>query len=1080
MFLPVLVLLCMVGLGQAQNTNSGDIRGLVTDPSGAVVPGASVTLLNIDTGVVRELKTNDVGIYNAVSILPGKYKITFSSAGFNTLVRDGITLSVGLLTVDAQLAVGAGQQQVQVTGEATLLRTETAEQSSNLATQTMQALPNVGQNWTNFARLLPGAQGTAVDPGLNGKDISINGTMPDYMNWLADGGSVVLPHSGNFDVAIFEAVSEVQIQTSVFSAQYGTGGAVFNQISKTGTNAFHGSAYEYLQNNFFNARNFFSPSVSRLRYDNYGGSIAGPILKNKMFFYFNYDKIWTPTQSYPLRSYPTVEARRGDFSDPAYKNKIYDPASLTLLNGVYTRTQFPNNIIPASVILDPTALKMQALFPLPTLLGAGNISNNWQQQVGSTMTWSKFFGRLDYNISSSNRLTFSITQRNQLSGWDWNDPAGPSGQDPSNISSINSQVSDVWSLGATTVNEFRFAYTRQFNYFKAASSFLGYPTKLGIQGYAKADVLPDVSISGPQGGGSLSAAVNAIYAENTFQPSDVVTTIKGKHILKFGGEYMMFQDNSTPWGNLQSASLGFNGTFTRRTPFDTSSGLGYADFLLGQVSSWSANNSPLVGARQKSPQVFVQDDFKVLPNLTLNLGLRYEIQNPWREVNNRLGAFDPNLMNPLTNTLGAMWFAPAGGRDSIEKSVKNIFLPRFGVAWSPTTKWVIRGGVGLYAYPWSIDTYASGPMGRGANSQGGLSNTDQLQPLFLASAASIPGDNYLVASHNPGAYNGQSVPGFLYDTPVAHNLQWSLSIQRELTNSLRVEAAYVASHATNLAFPRDVNQVPVSKLGPVSQANRPYPQYQGITTGIFDAYSNYNSLQLSIVKRFSRGLAFDANYTFSKFMSLQDSSGRGGKGGTNLYQITASPWLNYARSNMDVPHNFKSQIMYEMPFGKGKRLLNQGGPVDYIAGGWQVSSIFTMQTGLPFTPTVNGTNNSNSLAGNWLPNVVGDPNISNWTLAKYFDPAAFAAPAAFTFGNAGRNILRGPGQMQMDLSMAKILRFAKLGEGAQLQLRFDATNVLNHPCFGNPNAAIGGTTVGKITSMSISPRAMQLGARLSF
>jgi hypothetical protein len=215
-------------------------------------------------------------------------------------------------------------------------------------------------------------------------------------------------------------------------------------------------------------------------------------------------------------------------------------------------------------------------------------------------------------------------------------------------------------------------------------------------------------------------------------------------------------------------------------------------------------------------------------------------------------------------------------------------------------------------------------------------------------------------------------------------------------------------------------------------------------------------------------------------MSLQDSAGRGGKGGANIWQIAASPELNYARSNMDVPHNFKSQAMYELPFGTGKRLLNQGGVVDAIAGGWQVSSIFTMQSGLPFTPTVAGTNGSNSLAGTWLPNVVGDPTISDWTLARYFDPSAFAKPAAFTFGNAGRNILRGPGQMQMDLSLAKVVRLSKLTEGAQLQLRFDATNALNHPSFGNPNASIGGPDAGKITSMSVSPRLIQLVARFSF
>ncbi|MGA1996361.1 MAG: carboxypeptidase regulatory-like domain-containing protein, partial [Bryobacteraceae bacterium] len=303
--LPVaLLIICVAGFGLAQNTNSGDIRGTVTDATGAVVPGVSVTLLDTDTGVAKELVTNSVGLYDAVSILPGHYKITFSKAGFGKVVREGITLEIGAISVDAQLAVGAAQQQVEVTADAALLKTETAEQSSTIAAATMEALPNVTPDWQNVVKMIPGATGTpAAGQGSGGTAnpgvaMSINGTMPFYSSYLADGASIRLPHSANIgDDQIFESIAEVQITTSAFTAQYGGGGDVFNLISKSGANQWHGSAYDYLQNDDLNARSFFDTQKPRQRYNNYGGSVSGPIIKNKMFFYFNVDRIANPSQS---------------------------------------------------------------------------------------------------------------------------------------------------------------------------------------------------------------------------------------------------------------------------------------------------------------------------------------------------------------------------------------------------------------------------------------------------------------------------------------------------------------------------------------------------------------------------------------------------------------------------------------------------------------------------------------------------------------------------------------------------------------------------------------------------------------
>ena len=1082
------ILLCIAFAAFAQSTNSADLRGTVTDSTGAVIPGVKVTILNIETGVVMELTTNESGIYDSVSIRPGKYRVTFNKEGFGKLVRDGVTLDVGVLSIDAQLTVGTAQQQIEVTAEAPLLKTDTGEQSSTLRTELMLNLPNVGQDWQNFEKVLPGFQGANNANGA----LSINGTMPNYFNIMADGGSVILPHSDNFDVAILETVDEVQIQTSTFSAQYGIGGAVFNQISKGGTNQIHGVAYEYLRNNFFNSRNTFSPSVALSRWHNFGGSVGGPLIRNKMFFYFNVDKIINKGGSYPFSSFPTALARSGNFSDvgsnklTSYQNLIYDPQT-TVSTGPsqFTRTAFPNNAIPQSRF-SAVAIAAEALWPMPNIGVPNQVSNNYQTFVPSTSPFIKYFGRLDYNLSDVNRVTFSLTQRdNKGVGYSSN---CPSGCNPFDIDSWNIQVSDVWTINAQTVNEFRMAYTRQGNWYTPMSYGQGYPQKLGLT-YAVADVLPTLTVSGPVGGTSIGPGTNAIYAEDSLQPSDVVTLIRGKHILHFGGEVLDFRDNSTPWGNINAASLTFSGAFTRSGYNVTSSGLGYADFLLGAVASWSAGYTPITGARQKSPQVFVQDDIKLRPNLTVNVGLRYERQAGWSETANRLGVFDPPHQNPLTGTHGAMWISPANGRSALMDGV-NVWLPRASFAWSPRKQWSVRGGFGIYSLPWSIDTYSGGAMGFGTASSGSISNTDQTTPLFYAQDTAPPvfiqngckpGTGcYVLASHDPGGYNGQGVNFIPRHVPVGKNYEWTFSIQREIRDMV-FEAAYVGNHGANLPYPVNINQVPQDKLGLLPVQNyRPYPQYNAINGNYFDAFSNYHALQVSFKKRFAHGLTFDTNYVWSKMLSSYDSSGWGSRNGNNTIQSSFDRKSTYALSNFDIPQAWKGSVVYALPFGKGHHILNRGGILNAFAGGWQVSSLFQYQSGNTFTVSMNS-NSTNSQANSQYPNVVlGVPLYPDHkTAAQWFNPAAFVSPGQYTFGNAGRNILRGPSFSDVDFSAGKTLMLPKLEHG-QIQFRFDATNALNHTSLGIPNASIGGSTVGQITGAALSGRTFQLGARLAF
>jgi hypothetical protein len=1056
------LLLCMTSVGLCQGSSAGDIRGTVTDASGAVIPGATVTLLEIQTGVAKKLITNKSGIYDAVSVLPGHYTLTFEKGGFATFVHSGIILEAGATTVNASLSTGSVAQEVHVNAEGTLLQTDTGEQTTTLESKTMAELPNVGSTWANFTQTLPGVVGT-------GTQISVNGNMPYADNFLSDGGTIVYGNSANVDTGIFETIAEVKIDTSNFDAQYGSGGAVLNQITKSGTNRFHGAVYDYVQNDFFNAKTYFSLAVPMERYNNWGGAIGGPIFRGKAFFYFNYDGLHNNSVSYPYATFPTLAMRSGDLSDPSFPT-IYDPA--TLVGGV--RQPFTGNKIPSNR-LDPVAVKIQSYFPLPNL--PGNV-NNWHGPQASITPLTRYFGRFDYNFTGTNRLTGTVFHHNNPTN-----AANP--ECPLNCQAgvgygYQAQITDVWTISAAAVNEFRIAMLRDPTYEVPPSLNKGYPDTIGLQ-YAKADIFPKATMSGSGGfaGSSIGPGVAAAQVQNTLEPSDVFTLVTGKHILKFGGEFLVEQDDVTQWGNVQAGNFAFTGYYTQQSPTSSKTGMGYADFLLGQVQSWSATNSPLVGMRNKGVQAFAQDDWKPLPTLTLNVGLRFQHQGPWTEEHNRIGTFDPNLMNPITHTPGAIWFGGNPGRTSLQQAVNHVY-PRLGFSWSPRTDLAVRGGAGLYTYMWSSDEYAATAEGFGINSTGSLSDTARLNPLFLLSAPN-PLLNYVASSTDPGAYNGHAVSYYPLHTPTALIEEYSLSVERQLGHGAVAELAYVGSHGAHLSFPVDINQVPESLLGPGNALlKQPYPQYLAINGDNYNAISNYNSMQISFKKDLDHGLAYNVNFTWSKMLDEQDSAGWGGKGGAQPYQNAYNPSTNYAASNFDVPLSLKGSVVYELPFGKSQHWLNKNAAVDAILGGWRASGIINLRSGLPYTVVVGSANLSGAQGGSWYPNLVGNPHGIHPTIVEWFNVAAYAVPSAYTFGNSGRNTLRGPGLAATNLSLGKNFPFTEFSSPMNLQVRVDAFNAFNHTNLANPNANIGTGGAGTITGTTMSGRVLQLGARFSF
>jgi hypothetical protein len=1102
LLLAVLIAGAAFSIGFAQSTNSGEIRGTVTDTTGGLIPGATITVTNLATGVSKTYTANQDGLYDTSSIVVGNYQITFAKEGFSKFERSSITINVGTTMVNAQLAIGSVNQAVVVNSEnVALLNTTDAEQSTTLDAKTMRELPLVGSptvNWENYTTLMPGTTTTSsYSYGATGiENVSSNGNLP-YSSMLNDGASAVLAQSGNANAIIFETIQEVKASTSAFSAQYGVGGVIFNQITKGGTDQFHGAAYEYWQNDALDARSYFNlKTVPLLRYNNFGASIGGPILKQKLFFYFAYDQIVDHTQTTGLETEPTLAMRAGDFSgqqtiyDPTTQKVVQTPAGAVVQRMSFASEYGNGNKIPTSIV-DSTAAAIANYFPSPNVAGTtinGITTNNFYYQVPHTSPQTSYFVRADYNITPSNRITFSTTQRHAPSAVSPGDGNCPVSCYTSETNRTNAQISDVWNINSNVINEARVGYTGEDITNASETQNQGFPAKLGMP-YSKYDIFPNVNVTSLTG---LTIGTNAAFRQHVFDPSDVITMIRGKQILHFGGELLMYQSNSTPWNNINGSTVGFTGAYTESTVGDSSTGVAYADFLLGQTQNWSASVSPEYAARQKGPQMFVQDDYQIRPNLTINLGLRYQVQTGWNDAKKNQRAFDPTVPNSASGNLGAMWYAEtaANGRKGLQATVYDTFLQRVGFAYQPHPDVVIRGGWGLYAYNWSLDSYGVGE-GQAFSSSGNITDqTNGISPILIlsSSGSNLP---YNPPTTSQTAFNGQAVSYNQYHTPVPKIYQWNLELQKEISPNLSTTMAYVASRGVNLSFPVDINQIPEAHLSPNDIGFRPFPQFQSISGSTNNAISNYNSLQVTVQKRTSHGVSFSANYVWSHFLDDMDSGSQSGRGGVQQFQNSYNPTANYGASNFDIRNAVKGNVIYTLPFGHGAMFLNNNQVADKILGGWRASADFILQSGNPFTPTIAGPNNSYSQAGNWYPNVVGNAQMRHRTLTQWFNSCtilangtlstpgctpAFAVPASATFGDSRRNSLVGPGFTSFNASLAKTFH---IWDRVNFETSISAVNVINHPSFGPPNANVnqGG---GVISTTTVGGRTMQLSGRLSY
>jgi outer membrane receptor protein involved in Fe transport len=1111
-----------------QNANTGEIKGTVSDSSGAVIADVKVTLLNVQTGVSTITSTNSAGIYDVPSVPIGEYKITFSKTGFRNSVHQGLTLQIQTIGVDAVLQVGSVAEEVVVNAEAQQLETESSDQHVNLSTQDVHTAPIVGTDWrAELTQLIPGVNAGGGTGEAAGQQVGVNGTQSYNVNFLSDGSAATAPrdyNSSNYYMPL-DAISEVSVNSGNAPAEYGNGLTSINVITKSGTNQWHGSAYEFIQNTAFNARGFYNQTGTKAveHWNTYGASLGGPIIKNKLFFFFNYQRNPASTPTSGLYSYPTTAMQAGNFFGMAGASGPAFNAAGTL-QGTY----------------DPVALKMQSYFPganakgwIAGCPGPANPSaatpqtcpaiNNFVFNSTSPNTDTWYTGKVDFTLSPKQRLSFSFNYFPTVSSYVPPDPLYPNDAtafEQGHTDNLTGQLSDLFTISSTIINEFRVGASRELDKYKPPSLGKNVPSTLGLEpAYgpnAPANVFPHVTIDLGSGSGAMALGageyskslpgpggngnIDATLGEGIYNVGDILTLIHGRHTIKVGGEFDKYYQNYTSWGDLTSGHFEFDGGVT---------GIPYADFLSGDVFGWYVFEANPTSAHMWSSAMFGSDDIKVTPRLTLNLGLRWQMQSGWGVSNNLFGNYDPVLPNSADGGLykGAILFGGQGDRSfggSISKlsTIQNgnykEFAPRIGMAWSPRNNWAIRASYGMFDAPRDAENYTDGALGLGLNPHN-VGNGGYVSGTSPWSLSAGPPSGTVVfptlQTLSPEIQNFNTAQYYPRNMPTVYVSQFLLSVQHNFSRGLLLDTSYVNTRGRNLNFATDTDQAPANLLGCTGyNCGNPNPVFNAIMSQNYTGWSNYNALQLRLQKRMSYGLSFQVNYAWSK--SLDTGTGNGHGSGVDIYQDAYNPGANYGLSDFNSANTFVGQIVYELPFGRGRQFALHG-PLNQVAGGWRVSSIFQWHGGVPFTPVIQGpiatsidgglTASIDNGGSTLYPEQIGDPRVSSPSIHQWFNAAAFTNPAPGTFGNTRRNSLIGPSYANVDLSLGK--EFPLL-ERLRLEIRADAYNGFNHVNYGNPDAnvgysggVLGDTTAGTVTGPAGgngNMRIMQLGARIVF
>lgn len=1100
----------------AQTT--AQLTGTISDTTDARISDADVTAVNLATGIRRVTKSNDVGLYRIPLLPPGDYQVTVQRDGFRPVRRSGIRLAVEeVARVDFILEVGAVAETVEVSAAPPLLQTETGSIGTTVGKRAVAELPLVsavsGRDPVELLQVLPGStnRGVAGTQSINGGRIGTNDIQVDGATKVEE---LIGNSSGAGGIPSVETVNEVKLLTNVYSAEYGrSGGATVIVTTKSGTNEFHGSAYHFFRHDKLAARNFFSPDLLPLRSNQWGATTGGPIVRNRTFFFASYEA-WRYRTDFNLRTtVPTALEQRGDFSQTLNSRgqqiPVYDPATLEQVGSSYRRSPFPGNVIPGSRF-DPVGAKAASYFDAPNFPGAPFTNvNNYRVFDSGGRDYNQFMVRGDHTFNTRNTLTgrFFLQNLDQKRPIVFDNPFNP-GDNNQHAPNRNVTISDTHVFSPTVVNEARVALNRHTNAFEPKYPVDG-NALIGLKGLpSPAPSSPRISITGfsPLGNSSFGGTYQSVY-----ELSDIVTVIRGKHTLKIGGDLRRFHFNR-PSRAGEPGSLNFTGVFTN-LPGQANTGSAFADMLLGQPASGSVTITPTFGQRSWYGAIFLQDDWKIGPSLTLNLGMRYDVETPFTEVANRLSIFDPNVRDSITGLPGALRFAGRGGTGSrLVNTDRNNWGPRFGFAWSPRQGRlaVVRGGYGIIYSPLTRGAVSSPSINAGFSASTAFTTLDNLTPPFPLSQG-FPFHALPEANPAPEFQVGQSTNYLNPNNRVPYVQQFSLGIERELGAAFLLDVSYVGNKGTKLPWgaAMNMNQLHAGQLnasildrvanpfaGKIAgslggatitrgQLLRAFPQYQNVNDlGQTSANSSYHSLQVKVERRMTAGFYMVSSYTWSRLLT-DSPSGSGGVGGVGVtLQDAYNRRAEKGLSTSDLSHRFVLAGLYDLPFGPGKRWITSGWSA-HLLGGWQVNGIYTAQVGMPLT-MYNTPNLTQSLGGGSRPNRTCDGALpaAQRSILQWFDTSCFTAPAQFQFGNSGVGILRGPGLTNLDLSIFKNI---PITERFRLQFRSEFFNLPNHTNFGNPGTTRGVGTFGVISSTAGGvldpmggPRIVQFGLKLIF
>ncbi len=1133
LFVSLLLALLLSASAWAQK-DTGAITGTVTDASGRIVVGAKVRVTDEERGTEFETVTNGAGEYTFSPLRVGRFKISVAKTGFKTALAGPVVVEVQEHpTVDVTLQVGSVDETVTVISQSPLLETETSDLGQVIRGDRAVTLPLNGRNYAQLALLgagvVPSEPGSRVETSYG---FSSNGARALQNNYLLDGvdnnsnlGDVLTGQAYVIQPSV-DAIEEFKVQTNAYSAEFGRGnGAILNAVIKSGTNSFHGDVYEFFRNDALDGRNAFDTSRQGYHQNQFGATLGGPIIKDRTFFFADYEGLRI-TQALPqLSLVPTPDEIGGNFSSfltntpvmsvdmngnptnqpaldcnghPTFVGEIFNSrmAGLSSVNpsgfcgtpiGVDASGN-PTNIFPSGSI-DTLAARLSALFPAPN----ANINgSNYLVDPNRTASRNNFDVRIDHKFSDRDSLfgRFSYEGQpsftpspfqNALDGGAFSD-----GLEDDTFHSV--AISETHVFSANLVNEFRVGYNRinshrlQLNANENISQQLDFP---GVPYGPDLGGLPQISIN--DGTATIGSAgyLPAIEKQNSYVVTENLTWIHGRHSAKFGTEirneqFTLFEPSAA------RGTLNFGSDFTDNPSAPTTGGEAFATFLLGIPDSGQITNTHNVDYHRQIYSVYGQDDFRMSKRLTLNLGLRYELFTTIKAAGNEQATFDfssdslvvPSGQNAqLTPILKANIPIVRNGSPGLISPDLNNFAPRVGLAYQITSKLVLRTGYGIF--------YGGQENGPYSNPSPGFNppffvTQSFSQSCFLPSASasagdcSIPGLNVLSQGFPSNSLTDPNTPILFSVSPKVRTpftQQWHLGFQYELPSQTVLEISYAGSHGSDLYNFYNGNQAqpdaiycaslsdtydtcPTAPRRPAQMCDNSVPPNcnEVFDTGIdllrTDGFSNYNSLQVRIEKNFSHGLQFEASYTYAHALDDASSAALGSLNNGD-FRDELYPFAEYGNSDFDVRHRFVISYIYQLPFGNGKQFGgNASGLMNQIIGNWQVAGITTASTGNWFTITDSLSNFSSSDGGGGVgfyevrPNLIGNPNGAPCPAGTVFNTCAFVDNTVpFTFGNAGRNIVRGPGFQNWDLSIFKMF---PVREQMRFEFRAEFFNIWNH------------------------------------